>query len=217
MYSMKEFCKKVGLHRTTILKLEKMGIIEPLRTPGGERRFTDEHVRQVYAYYGNKNIAKKEKRVVIYARVSTQHQKDFLKNQIETCKQFALTRGMTVTDVITDVASSFNFNRKGLKQLLDLVFSYEVSHVIIFDIDRLSRIAYNLFESIFKRYGTEIIVVDRTLDTPDKIDEITQELVSFIHYTTSKIYGKRRYKSKLQELVETQPVEMNHDKEDTNN
>jgi predicted site-specific integrase-resolvase len=109
---MTEFCEKVGLHRSTVINLEKKGIIKPLRTPGGVRRFTDEHVKQVYEYYYRKNVSNmNNKRVVVYCRVSTKKQEDYLKNQIEACKNFAISNGLVVTDVITDIASSFNFSR----------------------------------------------------------------------------------------------------------
>ena len=211
MYSMKQFCEKVGLHRTTVLRLEELGIIKPLRTPGGVRRFTDEHVRQVFAYYGSRKPEASKKKTVIYARVSTNHQKEFLKNQIEACKQFCAAKGWHVDEVITDTASSFNFGRKGLQRLLDLVTSSSVERVVVFDADRLSRIAFNFFDDLFKRFGAQVIVVDQALNSPEKLDEVTQELISFIHYITSKIYGRRRYRDRIKSFAETEPVEMEHE------
>jgi len=201
MYSMKDFCKKVGLHRTTVLKLEERGIITPLRTPGGQRRYTDEHVRKVYEYYHNKGrvISDDAKLNIIYCRISTRNQRDFLDNQIQACKNFAISKGLTISDVIVDVASSFNFKRPGLKKLLDLICDYKVANVIIYDEDRLSRIAFDLFKTLFERFNTQIIVVDKSISS-EKIDNITNELISFIHYITSKIYGKRSYRKFIDKI-----------------
>jgi predicted site-specific integrase-resolvase len=187
---MKEFCKKVGLSRMTVLKLEKEGVITPLKTPSGHRRFTDEHVRQVFEYKIGK--VPNTKKTVIYCRVSTKKQEEFLNNQIEACKQFCYANGYTVDDIIVDVASSFNFARKGLSKLLDMVIKSEIGRVIIYDKDRLSRIAFDLFKNLFGKFGVEIIVLNSAITDSD-IDEITSELVSFIHYITSKIYGRRCY------------------------
>ena len=77
----------------------------------------------------------------------------------------------------------------------------EIKYVIVYDIDRLSRIAFDLFEQLFKHYGVEIIVVDQSETSIETRDEILKELVSFIHYITSKLYGKRSYKKKLHEML----------------
>jgi len=205
MYTFSEFCEKVGLHRNTILNLEKQGIIKPLRTPGGFRRFTDEHVKQVFEYFykSKKEVKKEHKKTIVYCRVSTGKQKEYLKNQISMCKEFAAKNGITVDEVIFDISSSFNFKRKGLMKIIDMIISYQIDKIIIYDIDRLSRIAYSLFEELFRKFNVEIIIVDKSSEkSPDKIDEIKDELISFIHYITSKIYGRRSYKKKLEQISE---------------
>ena len=42
----KEFCKRLGIHRTTVLKLEERGLLYPKRDWAGHRRFTDEDIKQ---------------------------------------------------------------------------------------------------------------------------------------------------------------------------
>ena len=188
-----EFAEKVGLHPQTIRGMIKRGEIKPLITPSGQYRFTEEHVRQVLG------IEEKPKgKVVIYVRVSAQKQKSYLDSQIEVCKQFLASKGMRIDEIITDVASSFNFKRKGLNKLLDLAFNGEIKTVCIYSKDRLSRIAYDLFEQILKRLGVEILIVDNSenLTTDEQLKDAVEEMISFIHYITSKIYGSRSYKKK---------------------
>ena len=188
-----EFAEKVGLHPQTIRGMIKRGEIKPLITPSGQYRFTEEHVRQVLG------IEEKQKgKVVIYARVSTQKQKSYLDSQVEVCKQFLASKGMQIDEVITDIASSFNFKRKGLNKLLDMAFNEEIKTVCIYSKDRLSRIAYDLFEQILKRLGVEILIVDNSenLTTDEQLKDAVEEMISFIHYVTSKIYGSRSYKKK---------------------
>ncbi len=50
----KEFCKRLHIHRTTALKLEARGLLHPKRDWAGHRRFTDEDLQQGYKLvYGN--------------------------------------------------------------------------------------------------------------------------------------------------------------------
>ena len=156
----------------------------------------------------------KQGKILIYVRVSTQKQKAYLDNQVEVCKQFLASKGLQIDDVITDIASSFNFRRKGLGRLLDLCFGGEVEKVCIYSKDRLSRVAYELFEQILKRLGVEVFVVDNSekLSTDEQIRDAVEEMVSFIHYITSKIYGSRGYKKKkiercIKEIVNAPNVE----------
>jgi putative resolvase len=189
-----EFAEKVGLHPQTVRGMIKRGEIKPYITPSGQYRFTEEHIKQVLGIKGKDN----RKETVIYARVSTQKQKKYLDNQVEVCRNFLASKGYSVDEVITDVESPFNFKRKGLSKLLDKCFDGEVGTICIYSKDRLSRIAYNLFEEILKRLRVEILIVDKSesLATDEQLKDAVEEMINFIHYITSKIYGSRSYKRK---------------------
>ena len=198
--SIGEFAKRVGVSPLTVRRWIYAGKLKPLKTVSGRYRFTDEHLKQALSFKG-KPLPRK---TVIYARVSTPKQKDYLENQINLCKQYAVSKGYSIDEVITDTASSFNFKRKGLNKLLDLVLSGEVDRVILYSKDRLSRIAFELFENLFAKYGTKIEVVDNSenLHSQEQIKDAVEELISFVHYITSKIYGSRSYKNqKLKKCV----------------
>jgi len=58
---------------------------------------------------------------IVYARVSTSHQKDSLQNQVNSLVQWANSNGISVDDdVITDIASGMNFSRPSLRKLIEL-------------------------------------------------------------------------------------------------
>jgi len=84
-----------------------------------------------------------------------------------------------------------------------MVFGSEIERVVIYSKDRLSRIAFELFEEIFSRFDVEINVIDKSeeLSTDEQIKDAVEELVSFVHYITSKIYGTRSYKTKKLKVV----------------
>jgi len=76
----------------------------------------------------------------------------------------------------------------------------QVDKVIFYSKNRLSRIAFELFENLFAKYGAKIEIVDNS--DKEQIKDAVEELISFIHYITSKIYGSRSYKSrKLKKCV----------------
>lgn len=43
---MREFCKQLGIHRSTVLRLEAKGILHSKRDWAGHRRFTEEDLQQ---------------------------------------------------------------------------------------------------------------------------------------------------------------------------
>jgi len=197
-----EFAERVGLSKSAIYKLVYSGYLKPLKTPGGHFRFTEEHVRQALR---NEDDAGQQfpKSAIIYARVSTSKQKQFLDNQIQACKQFAINNGFQVNDVIADIASSFNFKRKGLDKLLKLLNNPSFTHIIVYSKDRLSRIAFELFEKLAQMHGKEIIVIDKhePVSRPEQKDDLMEELINFIHYITSKIYGSRSYRKRIEKCI----------------
>jgi len=210
LYSVKEFLEKTGISYSTLRRYIKNGIVHPIKTPTGRYKFTEQNIKEVIGYKNPEKQISEKPKCAIYCRVSASKQKNYLKNQIELCKKFAIERGYEIVDIYTDIASSFNFKRKGLKKLFHDVFSDFIApppfeKLIIYSKDRLSRIAYELIEQVFKYRGIDIIVIDNsdTLHDDEQLKDYTEELISFIHYITSKIYGSRAYKSKkIKECIE---------------
>ena len=52
-------------------------------------------------------------RVVLYARVSTKKQEEYLKNQLRRLKEYANSQGWQY-EVISEIASGVNENKRGL-------------------------------------------------------------------------------------------------------
>ena len=143
------------------------------------------------------------KYVVVYARESSSHQKGSLNKQVQQLIEWANSNGLKVDKVITDIASSMNFKRKGLQELINLAESGNLAKVIIAYKDRLTRFGFDFFEWFFGKHGVEIVVVNSFAeDKPDSRQEIIDDFVAIIHYFTMRIYGSRHYKSKEKQLKE---------------
>ncbi|MCG4779250.1 recombinase family protein, partial [Eggerthella lenta] len=66
---------------------------------------------------------------VAYARVSNNSQKDDLKNQISFIRQYVNAKGVILDDVITDIGSGLNYNRKNWNKLLEKVMQNEIDTI----------------------------------------------------------------------------------------
>ena len=65
-------------------------------------------------------------------------------------------------EIISDIGSGINYNKKGLLNLLELIQSNQVEKVVILYKDRLLRFGYELFENVCKYYNTKIEIIDNT-------------------------------------------------------
>ena len=73
-----------------------------------------------------------------------------------------MNSGIQVDGVFQDIASGISFeNRKQFFELLDDVLDYKVAKVVITYKDRLSRVGFELFYHLFKKFGTEIVVASQ--------------------------------------------------------
>lgn len=181
----------LGVSVRTLQRWDKESKLTAYRNPSGRRYYTKE---QYESYMG---IQKENKvgKTVIYTRVSNSGQKDDLANQVEFLKQFANARGLIVDEIITDIGSGLNYNRKKWNKLIDECLEGKVQSIIIAHKDRFIRFGYEWFERLLKKKGTEIIVVNNEKLSPS--EELMQDLISIIHVFSCRIYGLRKYKQKI--------------------
>lgn len=197
IYSIGDFAKKLGVSQNTLRNWEKDGKLIPLRTPGNKRKYTEE------MYFQFLGIKKKEntKETILYSRVSSSGQKSDLENQKEYLKKFSIANGYAFSELYVDIGSALNYKRKNFLKIIDKVLAGEVERIIITNKDRFVRFGYEFFETMFQKFGCEIIVIDKREDaTPEQ--ELAEDLVNIVQHFSAKIYGKRTYKSrKLNEKI----------------
>lgn len=194
MYKPNEFAEMLGVSVKTLQRWDNEGKLIAFRNPANRRYYTHD---QYLDYLGKTNTTKDTKKTVIYARVSSSGQKDDLKNQVEFLRQFANARGIIVDEVLEDIGSGLNYNRKKWNRLLEDCMTGNVKAIIIAHTDRFIRFGYEWFERFLKLNGVEVIVVNNETLSPE--EEMVQDLISIIHVFSCRIYGLRKYKSKLEE------------------
>ena len=183
-----EVLNLLRITRPTLTKYVKEGIIKVDKLPNGRYEYDS---NSVYSFL-NKDVKRK---TYIYARVSTSKQKADLDNQIELLKQFCFTNGYVISGIYSDIASGISFEkRNNFFKMLDDIIDNKVEKVIITYKDRLSRVGFDLFYHLFKKYNCEIIVMSEV--GSEKLEEI----VSLLHCYSMKLYSKRKA-AKIKEVL----------------
>jgi len=183
MLKPKEACQKLGISYCTLQSYVKKGYIQPVILQSGKWGFREEDVEKLMG------IVRKRK-VILYARVSSNTQKDDLVNQVkyleENVKEY--------DQVITDVGSSLNMKRKGFLKLLRMILNNEVSKVVIAYPDRLVRFGFEIIEEMCKAHNCEIVVLNKEDKTPEQ--EVIEDLISILVSFSGKLQGMRKEKVK---------------------
>lgn len=187
----------IDVSAQTLRNWEKSGkLIPDYKTSSGYRYYSQE---QVDAITGNK--ANIENKITIgYCRVSSAKQKDDLERQVQNVKAYLLAQGRPF-EIIEDIGSGINYNKKGLLELLQKVIDYKVEKIVVLYKDRLLRFGYELFENIAKSYGVSIEAIDNTENTEQQ--ELVEDLVQIMTVFSCRLQGKRAKKIKemIKELV----------------
>ena len=196
----KEVLKLLQISQPTLGDYVKNGYIKCDILPTGRREYDEDSVYQ----FLNRDIPRK---TYIYARVSSNNQKKDLENQKNLLLNYCLTNGIKVAGVYSDVASGISFeNRKQFFELLDEVIDHKVNKVIITYKDRISRAGFDLFYHLFKKFGTEIVVISEIGSSKLDSEEIFEEIVSLLHCYSMRLYSKRRI-NKIKEVLKDESLD----------
>ena len=183
IYTIREACDILQIDATTLRRWDREGKIHCIRLSNNFRRVPEEEINRILGVKSNRIDA-------IYARVSSNDQKNDLYNQINRLKSL-----YREAQVFSDIKSGLKFNRKGFIELLNMIEDNKVNNIYITHRDRLARFGFDLIESICKIHSTKIIEVDGE-EILSANREMTRDLISIITLFSSKLYGLRSQKMK---------------------
>lgn len=195
----KEVIKILGITQQTLWKYTKSGRIK-VKTKLS-RSYNEYDDDSVYSLIGQKK-EKKNKKIISYARVSTQNQKEHLKEQNQRIYDSCISRGIKLDKQFSDIKSGMSSDRKEFQEVLQMVIKGEVELLVIENKDRLVRFGYEILEQIFRYFGCKILVLNDILENKSYEQELTEDLISIIHYFTMKNYSHRRKLNKLRKELE---------------
>jgi predicted site-specific integrase-resolvase len=191
-YKPKEFAELLNVSVKTLQRWDRESILISKRTPTNRRYYTYDQYLEFKGVKNNNN-----RKVVIYTRVSTNNQKDDLLNQVKFLQDFSNAKAMIVDEVIQDIGSGLNYNRKKWNKLIEEVMENKIDTIIISNKDRFIRFGYEWFENILLKFNTKLLVVNNEFLSPQ--EELVQDIVSILHVFSCRIYGLRKYKNKIKE------------------
>lgn len=164
-----EYAKKMSLHIRTVYRYYHNGKI---------KGYQDKETGTIFILnpFKNKREDNLENKVVLYARVSSNENKNNLDSQLERLRLFAIAKGYQVVKEIKEVGSGLNDNRSKLNYLLEKELK-EFKILLVEHKDRLTRFGFNYIDILLKSHNKQIEVIN--LVDSDK-EDLIQDFVSVI-------------------------------------
>ena len=177
LIKLSEYAKMMGVSVRTLRRRMDDGSLNTVKTPTGRVMVNVEETRNDY--------------VVTYARVSSSENKSNLISQSKRLQDFCVAKGWIVKEVIEEVGSGLNDERK---KLSNIFLNKKVTKVVVEHKDRLTRFGFNYLR---KLWNVEIVVINEVVE--DEKD-LMQDFVSLVTSFCARLYGKRRTKRNTEKL-----------------
>jgi predicted site-specific integrase-resolvase len=190
-----EAAKVLGISIQTLRRWEETGYLLPARKSKGSTRYYD-----LDQLLGKKNI--ESDLTIAYARVSSHDQKEDLRRQAEVLAAYCTKHGWTF-EVIQDLGSGMNYQKKGLKALINLILEGKITRLVLTHKDRLLRFGAELIFSLCEAKQIEVILINKGGDVSFE-EELAQDVLEIITVFSARLYGSRSKKNKR--LIEAAKV-----------
>jgi predicted site-specific integrase-resolvase len=185
-----EYAKINGVTYRTAWNWYKSGILKGFQMPSG-----------TIIVQNQDNIQKKSTdctKAVLYARVSSNQQKDDLARQSERLFNYAVAKGYCIVKNVKEIGSGLNDSRQKLNQILvDNINDFDV--IIIEHKDRLTRFGFNYINMYLESKNKSVEIINRSID--ENHNDLIQDFVSIITSFCARLYGQRRSKRKTELLI----------------
>ncbi|MEM6285062.1 MAG: IS607 family transposase, partial [Chloroflexota bacterium] len=135
-------------------------------------------------------------KVAVYARVSSVEMKPNLNRQAERLVDYCTAKGWQVHQVVKEVGSGVNDNRR---QFIKLLADDSITHIVVEHKDRATRFGFRYIETLLEQSGRHIEVVNLAENGKE---DLLEDLVAIIYSFCARMYGQRRARRKTEELTE---------------
>jgi putative resolvase len=182
-----EAAKVLGVSIQTLRRWEESGNLLPKRDGKGKTRYYD-----VDQLIGKKII--ETDLTIAYARVSSSDQTLDLKRQAEALAIYCTKQGWNF-EIIQDLGSGMNYQKKGLKTLLDLILGGTIARLVLTHKDRLLRFGAELIFALCEKRQIEVVLINKGSDISFE-EELAQDVLEIITVFSARLYGSRSKKNK---------------------
>jgi len=196
----KEALEILKVHRVTLNRYVREGKIKVIELANGRYEYDD---NDIFAFVGKRKEIHGTK-IISYSRVSTYEQRNQLKDQTQRIYESCISRGLKLDEQLEDIGSGMSSDRKNFDKLCQMIFQGEIQTLIVENKDRLVRFGFEMLERFFKYFGCQIIVLNDSIENKTYEQELTDDLISVIHYFTMKSYSHRRKLNKIRKELENE-------------
>ena len=180
----------IGVSISTLRRWEREERIRPnFRTLGGHRRYSLAEIKQTLHSQNSNQVRK----TIAYARVSSHDQKADLGRQIKRLSLHC-SENQYSFEVISDLGSGLNFEKKGLNKLVREICLGQVERLVLTHKDRLLRFGTPLLLKICGFFGTRIEILDDAKNQSFE-EELVGNVIELMTVFSARIYGKRSHKN----------------------
>ena len=184
--------KELGVSTDTLRRWDKSGKLVADHTVAGHRRYDLDQLLRIQ----NKKQLPSARITICYARVSTSEQKADLQRQVNLLQSFCEAKGWQ-PQVIQDLGSGLNYNKRGLRELIKLVLAGSVERIVVSHKDRLLRFGAEIIFQICEAFNTQVIIITRNDEKIAFEEELAQDVLEIITVFSAKLYGSRSKKNKI--------------------
>jgi len=180
-----EAAKHLGVHPDTLRRWANTGKIKIAgKTPGGHRLFELVDIAATIKSPTNRCIPQK-KPTIAYARVSSYDQRKDLQRQIEQLQLFCAANGWKY-EIIEDLGSGMNYNKKGLKALIKALCNQQIGRLVVTHKDRLLRFGSELIFAICGHVGCEVVVINAAEESSYE-EDLTRDVLEIITVFSARL------------------------------
>lgn len=187
-----EAAQVIGVAVSTLRRWENEGKFLPdFRTLGNHRRYSLARIQTEILNIKPKIPSSTVNKTIAYARVSSFDQKDDLIRQEERLIQYCKSKEWE-TQLISDLGSGLNFNKRGLNQLIKAICTRQCSRLVLTHQDRLLRFGSPLIFKLCEFFDVEVVVLEQQLKANFE-QELARDVIEIMTVFTAKMHGKRSH------------------------
>ena len=200
-----EAAQVLGVSISTLRRWEKEGKLQPEQTNSTHRRYDLMKLKpEMFP------VVADNRQTIAYASVSSSDQKADLERQKQVLELYCATQGWTY-ELVSDLGSGMNYQKKGLKRLLNAIIDDKVGRLVLTHKDRLLRFGAELVFAICELKAVQVIILNQGEDTTFE-EDLAKDVLEIITVFSARLYGSRSRKNqKILEGVKKVIDEAEHD------
>lgn len=189
--TLREAARITSIHPNTIRRYGDAGLLGCHKTPAGHRRFSRASLQEFCTGIAPPPpVPVNQAKNILYSRVSSKKQLDDLSRQVEFLRGY---RPEYINYVaLSDIGSGVNFKRPGFQAILDAGLQGTLGEVVVTHRDRLCRFGFDLVETLIKKCGGTLVVIDDERHKTSE-QELAEDLLSIVHIYSCRQMGKRSH------------------------